>query len=77
MIKVEDPRFRNLERKIGLFILVALTGIILVVALVGVQRGVFTKTYTLHFTVDRGTGFPRGCRSSCPVSESAGSPTWR
>ncbi|MGB4600128.1 MAG: MlaD family protein [Trichlorobacter sp.] len=60
MIKVEDPRFRNLERKIGLFILVALTGIILVVALVGVQRGVFTKTYTLHFTVDRGTGFSKG-----------------
>lgn len=60
MIKVEDPRFRHLERKIGLFILVALAGIILVVTLVGVQRGVFTKKYTLHFTVDRGTGFSKG-----------------
>lgn len=60
MIKVEDPRFRHLERKIGLFILIALAGIILVVALVGVQRGIFTKNYLLHFTVDRGTGFSKG-----------------
>lgn len=60
MIKEEDPRFKHLERKIGLFILAALTGIALVVALVGMQRGIFTKTYTLHFTADRGTGFSKG-----------------
>ena len=60
MIKEEDPRFRHLERKIGLFLLTALAGIVLVVALVGMQRGIFTKTYTLQFTVDRGTGFSKG-----------------
>ncbi len=60
MIKEEDPRFRHLERKIGLFLLAALAGIALVVVLVGIQRGLFTPTYTLHFTVDRGTGFTKG-----------------
>jgi len=60
MIKEEDPRFKHLERKIGLFLLAAVAGIALVVALVGVQRGLFTKKYTLHFTADRGTGFSKG-----------------
>lgn len=60
MIKEEDPRFKHLERKIGLFVLAALAGIALIVVLVGVQRNLFTKKYTLHFTVDRGTGFSKG-----------------
>lgn len=60
MIKEEDPRFKHLERKIGFFLLAALSGIVLVLALVGTQRGLFTKKYTLHFTVDRGTGFSKG-----------------
>jgi phospholipid/cholesterol/gamma-HCH transport system substrate-binding protein len=60
MIKEEDHRFKHLERKIGLFMLAAIAGIALVVALVGIQRGLFTKKYTLHFTADRGTGFSKG-----------------
>jgi len=60
MIKEEDPRFKHLERKIGLFLLAAVAGIALVVALVGIQRGLFTQKYTLHFTADRGTGFSKG-----------------
>ena len=60
MIKEDDPRFKNLERKIGLFILIAVAGIALVVVLVGIQRNLFTQKYILHFTVDRGTGFSKG-----------------
>ncbi|CAH2031641.1 MlaD family protein [Trichlorobacter ammonificans] len=56
----QDPRFKYLERKIGLFVLAALAGVVLVVALVGYQKDLFTSTYTLHFTVDRGTGFTKG-----------------
>src|SRR5512133_400905 len=52
MIREEDPRFKNLERKIGIFIAVAV--------LFGVQNDFFTKKYTLRFTVDRGTGFTKG-----------------
>jgi phospholipid/cholesterol/gamma-HCH transport system substrate-binding protein len=56
----QDPRFKHLERKIGLFTLLALAGVALVVILVGVQKDLFTPKYLLHMTVDRGTGFNKG-----------------
>lgn len=60
MISQQDPRFKNLEQKIGLFALLALAGVILVVLLVGIQRDMFSPKYKLHITVDRGTGFAKG-----------------
>ncbi len=60
MIREEDPRFKYLERKIGLFIAVALIGTVLALVLYGVQKDYFTPIYTLKFTVDRGTGFSKG-----------------
>jgi phospholipid/cholesterol/gamma-HCH transport system substrate-binding protein len=60
MIREEDPRFKYLERKIGLFIVVALLGTVLAVVLYGVQKDFFTPIYSLRFTVDRGTGFSKG-----------------
>lgn len=60
MITQQDPRFRHLERKIGVFSLLALAGIVLVVVLIGVQKDLFSAKYTLVFTVDRGTGFNKG-----------------
>ncbi|MBV5349751.1 MCE family protein, partial [bacterium] len=56
----QDPRFKHLERKIGLFSLLALAGVALVVLLVGAQKDLFTPKYLLHMTVDRGTGFNKG-----------------
>lgn len=60
MIREEDPRFRNLERKIGIFIATALAGIVIAAVLFGLQKDFFTKKYNLHFTVERGTGFTKG-----------------
>lgn len=60
MIREQDPRFIHLERKIGIFIAVALLGIVVAAVLFGVQKDFFTKKYNLHFTVDRGTGFTKG-----------------
>jgi phospholipid/cholesterol/gamma-HCH transport system substrate-binding protein len=60
MIREEDPRFRNLERKVGIFIVTALAGIVLAAILFGLQNDFFTKKYNLRFTVDRGTGFTKG-----------------
>lgn len=60
MIREQDPRFIHLERKIGIFIAVALAGVVLAVILIGIQKDFFTKKYNLHFTVDRGTGFTKG-----------------
>jgi phospholipid/cholesterol/gamma-HCH transport system substrate-binding protein len=60
MIPEEDPRFRNLERKIGIFMAIALVGIVIAAVLFGLQKDFFTKKYNLRFTVDRGTGFTKG-----------------
>ena len=60
MIREEDPRFRNLERKIGIFIVTALAGIVIAAVLFGLQKDFFTNKYKLHFTADRGTGFTKG-----------------
>lgn len=56
----KDRRFAHLERKVGAFVLLTLVGIAAVVAFIGIERGVFTKKYSLHFTVDKGTGFAVG-----------------
>jgi len=60
MIHDEDPRFKNLERKIGIFVAVALTGIVIAAVLFGLQKDFFTKKYSLNFSTDRGTGFTKG-----------------
>jgi phospholipid/cholesterol/gamma-HCH transport system substrate-binding protein len=60
MIPEEDPRFKYLERKIGIFIAVALLGVVIAFVLYGVQKDFFTPIYTLRFTADRGTGFSKG-----------------
>lgn len=60
MIREEDPRFKYLERKVGLFVAAAILGIALALALYGIQKDFFTPIYTLRFTVDRGTGFSKG-----------------
>jgi phospholipid/cholesterol/gamma-HCH transport system substrate-binding protein len=60
MIREQDPRFIHLERKIGIFIAVALVAVVVAAVLFGVQKDFFTKKYNLHFTVDRGTGFTKG-----------------
>ena len=60
MIKQQDPRFVHLERKIGIFALVAVLGVILVITVIGVQKDLFSAKYFLVFTVDRGTGFAKG-----------------
>ncbi|MEI6218780.1 MAG: MlaD family protein, partial [bacterium] len=60
MIREEDPRFKYLERKIGMFITVAFLGVVIALVLYGVQKDYFTPIYTLRFTVDRGTGFTKG-----------------
>jgi phospholipid/cholesterol/gamma-HCH transport system substrate-binding protein len=56
----EDPRFIGLERKIGIFIAIAVIGLAVSFYLFGSQKDFFTQKYTLRCTVDRGTGFLKG-----------------
>lgn len=60
MIREQDPRFIHLERNIGIFIAVAIVCVVSAAIMFGFQNDFFTKKYTLHFTVDRGTGFTKG-----------------
>lgn len=60
MIRETDSRFRHLETKIGAFVALALVGCLAVVIFIGVESDLFSAKYTLHFTVDKGTGFSKG-----------------
>ena len=60
MVKVEDPRFRHLKRKVAVFAALALAVVAVVILLIGRENNLFTKKYELQFTVEKGTGFTRG-----------------
>ncbi len=59
-MKETDPRFIYLQKKIGIFFLVALIGIVITIAFIGIERDVFTPKYRIYFTVNKGTGFFEG-----------------
>jgi len=59
-MKETDPRFVNLDKKAGLFFIIAAVGIIATFMLIGIERGTFTPKYRIHFTVANGTGFFEG-----------------
>lgn len=60
MVKVEDPRFKHLKKKVASFVLAALFVVAAVVLLIGKENDLFTKKYQLKVTVEKGTGFARG-----------------
>ncbi len=60
MVKVEDPRFKHLKKKVAIFAAVALAVVAVVILLIGKENDLFTKKYHLRFTVEKGTGFTRG-----------------
>ena len=60
MVKVGDPRFRHLKRKVAFFAVAALAVVFAVILLIGKENDLFTKKYELDFTVEKGTGFTRG-----------------
>lgn len=60
MIAEEDRRFKHLEKKIGLFVAVAIIGFLAVIFFIGMDQDLFTQKYRLKFTVEKGTGFSRG-----------------
>ncbi|MBI4684185.1 MAG: MCE family protein [Nitrospirae bacterium] len=55
-----DPRFINLRKKVGLFFVFALAGIIATLAFIGIERDILTPKYHVYFTADKGTGFYEG-----------------
>jgi phospholipid/cholesterol/gamma-HCH transport system substrate-binding protein len=54
LLRDNDPRFRNLERKVGVFVLVALAGVLLTVFGIGLKQELFTPRTHLYFISDTG-----------------------
>ncbi|MEK7191388.1 MAG: MlaD family protein, partial [Pseudomonadota bacterium] len=48
----QDARFQHLERKIGMFVLVAIFGIVLTIGAIGVKQELFTPKTPIHFITD-------------------------
>jgi phospholipid/cholesterol/gamma-HCH transport system substrate-binding protein len=55
-----DPRFKALELKTGVMVALALAGVVAIMALIGVERDLFTKKYTLYFVSGTGAGLTEG-----------------
>lgn len=53
-IKEKDPRFRRLELKLGILVVVAILGIIIMLVFIGREKDLFAKTFSLYFVSDSG-----------------------
>ncbi|HEB01957.1 MAG TPA: MCE family protein [Nitrospirae bacterium] len=51
----KDPRFVGIEKKVGIFIAVAVVSIILSIVFIGLQREVFTAKAVIYFIADSGS----------------------
>jgi len=54
ILQDDDARFKGLEKKIGIFVLVAVVGILFAVVSIGIQQGVFASTTRIYFVTDSG-----------------------
>ncbi|MEX2164014.1 MAG: MlaD family protein [Sulfuricaulis sp.] len=54
ILQNEDPRFKGLEKKIGLFVLVAILGVVLTVVSIGYQHDIFSPKIHLNFITESG-----------------------
>ena len=56
IIKETDPRFVNIEKKVGSFVLAAVIGIIAVVVFIGIQQEIFIPKTKIFFIAGSGQG---------------------
>ena len=55
-----DRRFINLERKLGIFVIVAISGIALLIVLIGTKNDIFAAKARLYTIADSGKGLYEG-----------------
>jgi len=60
MITGTDERFKNLEKKVGMFIVTALLGAAGVILFIVAESDLFKSTYAVKLTAPKGTGFSQG-----------------
>lgn len=56
----KDPRFRHLEKKVGIFVVLTVAGLLAVIAFIGREKDLFSNKYTIFFKVDSGSGLSEG-----------------
>jgi len=60
IIRETDERFVNIEKKIGMFAIIAIIGIMAVFAFIGIQQGVFIHKTRIYFIAESGQGINEG-----------------
>jgi phospholipid/cholesterol/gamma-HCH transport system substrate-binding protein len=60
ILQDDDARFRNLSRKIGVFLLIAGAGIVITLVAIGVQQELFTAKTRIEFITDSGREITEG-----------------
>jgi len=60
MISGTDARFKSLERKVGIFVLTALVGVIAVILFIAIESDMLKSTYSIRLIAPKGTGFSQG-----------------
>lgn len=60
ILKETDSRFINIEKKIGMFVLIAIIGIIIIFAFIGIQQDIFTPKTSIYFITESGQGINEG-----------------
>lgn len=60
ILRDDDVRFRNLSRKIGVFLLVAAAGVGLTLVSVGIQQELFSAKTRIYFVTDSGRDIAQG-----------------
>ena len=56
----KDPRFKGIEKKVGIFIAVAVIFLVLSIVFIGLQREIFTAKSDIYFIADSGSGLVEG-----------------
>ncbi|HAO94231.1 MAG: hypothetical protein A2X99_08300 [Deltaproteobacteria bacterium GWB2_55_19] len=59
-IRQKDPRFKNLEIKTGIMVVIAILGVALVMAFIGLEKDLFSAKYRVYFISESGSGFVEG-----------------
>ena len=65
-VEQKDPRFKNLEKKVGVFVFIVIVMLTAIFFFMGKERGIFTKKYAIFFNVDSGSGFMEGMPVKLP-----------
>ena len=60
VMEEKDPRFKSLERKVGMFVILAFVFIIVAFVFIALERELFTSKSILYLIADSGTNIIEG-----------------